>query len=317
MSRSGLTPKQVERAAWRLLGALLSRIDRELFIGDLHPGGGQYDCLSLITKAPSPFLMLNRAGDSAEFNGTLIEDIWLKSVRDGIQETALHILQESKSEFAKNGTDKNKVLVLACKRMARWVNAQKSERVKPFCCWIDDQNYVGPAQSLINKVKIPQNWKSQKPPYESSDWSAWLFALTIDEEVIGVVNMMTGDAIDCDGLKIMEWYEPFPPIAIKKSNPNSKVVSMPTETPSEEVLKLFRRVATFNGYKVFGEGLAEMAQSVFENWDKNQDLPRDLDQIKGALFFEARKSHHTDQYPKGREFLYVKALAEAIDDLSS
>ena len=75
-------------------------------------------------------------------------------------------------------------------------------------------------------------------------------------------------------------------------------------------------MANFNGYKVFGDELATIATSTFENWDKTNELPRDINLIKGALFFEFRRSHHTDQYPEGRELLYVKALAEAIDKYS-
>jgi hypothetical protein len=317
MSETGLSKNAIERLAWQILGSILARIDGDLYVGDLHPGGGQYDCLSLITSTPNPLVMLNRAGDSALIGDTVVEDIWLKGVREKADKTALYILEKSNLTINDANAERNKDLILTCKRMSRWVQSQRKLEAKPICCWIDDTYFVGPATTLLEQVEIPAAWKAQEPPYESSDWSAWLYALTVEGKVNGLVNMKTGDAINSDGSKLDTWYEKFVPPPVKKSVEKPAYITFPLEIPTDEILAIFRKVSTFNGYKVFGDGLAEMAQSVFENWDKNQDLPRDLDQIKGALFFEFRKSHHTDQYPKGRELLYVKALAEAIDNLSN
>ena len=96
---------------------------------------------------------------------------------------------------------------------------------------------------------------------------------------------------------------------IKKVEP----FSQPIEVPTEEVLKIFRKVSTFNGYNVFGDELASVATSVAENWSNTGLLPEDIEKIKGALFFEFRRTHHTGQYPEGNDLLYVKALGQAID----
>ena len=88
----------------------------------------------------------------------------------------------------------------------------------------------------------------------------------------------------------------------------------PIENPTEEVLKIFRKVSSFNGYNVFGDELASVASSVAEGWSNKGELPEDIEKIKGALFFEFRRAHHTGQYPEGDDLLYVKALGQAIDD---
>jgi hypothetical protein len=88
----------------------------------------------------------------------------------------------------------------------------------------------------------------------------------------------------------------------------------PIENPTEEVLKIFRMVSTFNGYNVFGDELASIATSVAENWSNTGELPEEIEKIKGALFFEFRRTHHTGQYPEGADLLYVKALGQAIDE---
>ena len=48
------------------MAGLLERIDGEFFLADLHPGAGQYDCLSLVTSAPEIVLMLNDRFRKAE-----------------------------------------------------------------------------------------------------------------------------------------------------------------------------------------------------------------------------------------------------------
>jgi hypothetical protein len=52
---------------------------------------------------------------------------------------------------------------------------------------------------------------------------------------------------------------------------------------------------------------------VAEDWSNTGELPEDIEKIKGALFFEFRRTHHTGQYPEGNDLLYVQALGQAID----
>jgi hypothetical protein len=64
---------------------------------------------------------------------------------------------------------------------------------------------------------------------------------------------------------------------------------------------------------VFGDGLSRIADSVAEKWHKSGVLPDDVEQIKGALFFEFRRAHHSGDYPEGKDLRYVRALGEAIN----
>ena len=45
----------------------------------------------------------------------------------------------------------------------------------------------------------------------------------------------------------------------------------------------------------------------------HQFSSEDVEQIKGALFFEFRRAHHSGDYPEGNDLRYVRALGEAID----
>ena len=66
MTDQELTPNQIEYLSWKVMAGILERIDGELFLADLHPGGGQYDCLSLVSSDPEIVLMLNDRFRKAE-----------------------------------------------------------------------------------------------------------------------------------------------------------------------------------------------------------------------------------------------------------
>lgn len=306
-----LTPNQIEYLSWKLILSALEFIDLDLHLADLHPGGGQYDCLSLITNDGDNVLMLNRNGSSAMTKTGIVHNIWENTSKNGARSTIMDTFTELDIDMY-DVLEEKADLILTCKRMARWIRHQSMKKGSAICCWIDDAYFVGPSKNLLSQVTIPGLWTTQDPPRESTDWSAWLYALTIDEKVVGLVNMKTGDAVNPDGTRMAQWYdEKFPVVAKKIKKVES--FSQPVEMPTEEVLKIFRKVSTFNGYNVFGDELASIATSVAEDWSNTGELPEDIEKIKGALFFEFRRTHHTGQYPEGNDLLYVQALGQAID----
>jgi hypothetical protein len=311
MAENELTPNEIEYLSWKLMSRALEFLDLDLHLADLHPGGGQYDCLSLITKDSQIFLMLNRNGTSAASNDGIVHDIWENASKNGARSTIMDTFTELDIDMY-DVLKENAALILTCKRMVRWIRYQSSKKGSAICCWIDDSYFVGPSKNLLSQVMIPGSWTTQDPPRESTDWSAWLYALTIDEKVIGLVNMKTGDAVNPDGTPMAQWYEEKFPVAAKKIKKVEPFLQ-PIEMPTEEVLKIFRKVSTFNGYNVFGDELASVATSVAEIWSNTGELPEDIEKIKGALFFEFRRTHHTGQYPEGNDLLYVQALGQAID----
>jgi len=315
MADNELTPNKIEYLSWKLMAGALAFIDLDLHLADLHPGGGQYDCLSLITNDGEVILMFNRNGTSAASNTGIVHDIWKNASRDGARSTIMDTLTELDIDMYGEVEEEKAEIILTCNRMARWLRQQSNKKGSAVCCWLDDGYSVGPAKHLLSLIKIPESWKTQEPPRESTDWSAWLYALTIDEKVVGLVNIKTGDAIYPDSTQMTSWYDEKFPIPVKKIEKIKKVESFaePIENLSEDVLKIFRKVSSFNGYEVFGDDLASVASAVAEIWVNTGGLPDEIEKIKGALFFEFRRSHHTGQYPEGNDLLYVKALGRAID----
>jgi hypothetical protein len=324
MAENQLTPNEIEYLSWGVMAEILERIDGDVVIADLQPGGGQYDCLSLVSSSPEILLMLNRNGTSARSGDEIVHDIWERAAINDEQEAALYILSELGLYVDEDAEEKNKELIKTCKRIAYWVRSQSKGLGKAQCCWIDGNYGVGPDNNLLSQVKIPDSWKALGAPYKGSDWSALIYAMTLPDEkigdkVIGLVNMKTGEAINVDGSPWTEWNKPIPPM--RRIVPTDKTIGgapktaiqLPNIEPHPDGIAAFRKVATFDGYKVLGEDLAPIANSIIEQWYEDKTLPTDKDQLKGTLFYLWRQSRFIDGFPDDDDVPFLQALVAAIE----
>lgn len=324
MAENELTPNQIEYLSWGVMAEILERIDGDVVIADLQPGGGQYDCLSLVTSSPEILLMLNRNGTSASSGDEIVHDIWERAAINDQQEAALYILSELGLYVDEDAEEKNKELITTCKRIAYWVRSRSKGLGKAQCCWIDGNYGVGPANNLFSQVKIPDSWKALDAPYNGSDWSALIYAMTLPDEktgdkVVGLVNMKTGEAINPDGSPWVEWNKPIPPM--RRIVPTDKTIGgapktaiqLPNIEPHPDGIAAFRKVANFDGYKVLGEDLAPIANAIIEQWYEDKTLPTDKDQLKGTLFYLWRQSRFIDGFPDRDDVPFLQALVAAIE----
>ncbi len=65
-----------ELLSWMITAHLLRLVEPNLRVFVTHPGGGQYDCLTLVSPEGEQLVLLNRNGSSALVAGEVIEDIW-------------------------------------------------------------------------------------------------------------------------------------------------------------------------------------------------------------------------------------------------
>ena len=71
----------IECASWRMATELVRR-DTKLCIRELHPGGGQYDCLAIV-HGKQQWLQLNRSGSVHVFGGERVHSrVWRDIVED-------------------------------------------------------------------------------------------------------------------------------------------------------------------------------------------------------------------------------------------
>jgi hypothetical protein len=322
MSPVKLTPNQVEYLSWRIMARLLRDIADGVAIADLHPGDGQYDCLSLMTSEPEIVVMLNRKGTSAASGDEVISNIWERAALGTEEETALHILSELAIPVDESSAKRNQSLIETSDRIAHWIRSGSKGQGKAICCWSDTSYGSGPALGLLSQVNIPDSWKTIDPPYRGTDWAANIYALTLEDEklgnkVVGLVNMKSGDAIYPDGSDWADWRSKRSalPRIIRTDNPanRGKVIGLISIPVPPEAQKAFRKINQFNGYEAFGEDLEKITISVTKQWYEDGTLPSDINLIKGTLFLYSRKSHFIDGFPSEEDVPFLQALAAAID----
>ena len=192
---------------------------------------------------------------------------------------------------------------------------------KARCCWVDGAYGVGPANSLLDQVRIPDSWKAMDAPYRGSDWSALVYAMTLSDEkgedkVVGLVNMKTGEAVLADGSKWEEWSAKMS--ALQRIVPTDRNIGgerkgfIELPNPHPDGVAALRTLKNFDGYQVLGEELTFIAHAIEEQWYEDKSLSTDLDQLKGALFFMNRKMHFVDGYPDKDDVPFLEALVRAI-----
>jgi hypothetical protein len=319
MTQRELSRSEIHSLSWRLIAQLILEVEDEVAIADLHPGDGQYDCLSLINTRAEQVVLLNRNGSSAANAAGIVHDIWDLAAQD-LESAMTTVIKNLKIPVSLFDGAERKPTVVACRKVARWLAQSDDGERSALCCWFDSSYGAGPAEQLLSAFAIPESWKVLPAPYVGSEWSAWLYALTIDEAPVALVNTHTGEAIAPSGAIWELWEQMLAPRA--KSAKTSaattpKVVSLPAQSVDDESRKLFSRVFSFDGYQVFGkENLQEIARTTAEQWESTHSLPADVAILKGVLFLAWRTQRFVDGYPSAEDMPFLQALATAIDSAS-
>ena len=100
---------------------------------------------------------------------------------------------------------------------------------------------------------------------------------------------------------------PYRALALSNAELDSGLV--PGADASWDVVQEF--ALSYDGYGYWTD-VAELAKEAFERWAREGHLPATLDELRGCLFYEQRRSHHSGREPQGRQAAYVAALLGAI-----
>ena len=198
MNTTELGPKSKEVLSWMIISEVLRQSALDLDIAVLHPGGGQYDTLSLVTYEGNSILHVNRNGVNALANDTLVEDIFDTAAKSPAAAAAAIIrgIGESKEKlFTANKRNRIEVAVKIANFLA--FNLRTSAHCE--WAWMDSPYGVGPSAEL-SKFKIPEAWKKQKGLFIETTWESGVYLLMMGEKPYAAVNMVTGEFIDAEGL---------------------------------------------------------------------------------------------------------------------
>jgi len=195
-----------ELLSWMIAAYVLLGSDEDLRVIQTHPGGGMYDCLTIIDDGDGMPLMMNRAGQSAEIDNRSIQDFWAKSAKQGPMRMAGRIGKACSHE--RGAEHVPSLTALSVLNIANWLNSYQSLPRTAVSAYMDTSGgESSPNTEILSHFPVPQTWLDQEPPNPNSDPTAWLFALVEGEEPRVLVNTRTGAAISVSGAQWNGWPE--------------------------------------------------------------------------------------------------------------
>jgi hypothetical protein len=200
-----ITPSAKQKLAWSLLGRIASQIVESVSPAILHPGGGQYECLSLIGDNDNVLVMMNLMGQSTSSgsNAEVFTNTWNKAGKD-ISGTAIKITKKLQITTDTGGPalEHNNTVSIAASLFELHLE-DPSASIE--WAWTDAQDGGGDynfASTLaLEPFQIPESWKSLAAPCNLYGWQAWLWVVRYGEMPHSVVNLKSGEVLYKDGTR--------------------------------------------------------------------------------------------------------------------
>lgn len=207
MNKMELESRVKRYLSWAVAIPIYASMDEDVCVAQLHPGDGQYDCLSFITPDQRVVFEMNRNGEAVIANEVRVDDVFNRAAIDPY-ESAFYVLSESDMPVKLDVPEGRLPTIQAMTNIANWLNINIGKNSEALCAWADDNYGAGPS-FVVNEFAVPAAWKSAQPPYPGAGWQAWLWALVIDEKPVALVNLQTGEALSPDGSPWEAWPKSF------------------------------------------------------------------------------------------------------------
>jgi len=181
--------QEIEILSWKLIAEVILLVDSPVGIAILHPGGGQYDTLSLVTRGAEVILSLNRNGSSALIDNQLVGDIW-RIANDDIEVAVSKIVEAGKLNPNKSSLGKNLFISNFAREIALHLENYSDSNASAEWGWVDSSYGSGPNQEILEKFSIPLMWKSIEPLIPGTGWQSNIFVLTNNDKPHSAVHMV-------------------------------------------------------------------------------------------------------------------------------
>lgn len=195
-----------EILSWVIAAYAVLATDEDLRVIQTHPGGGQYDCLTITDADGTAPVWMNRDGYSAAIAGHIVSSFWEEAVIGGPIAMAERIGRMA--ALRRQDTHVPTLTALSVLNIANWLTNYQLDRRTVASAWVDTSGGdCGPDLDVVSAFSVPASWWEQEPPRPDSDALAWVFALVSNGTPRVLVNTATGAAIDATGDVWNRWPE--------------------------------------------------------------------------------------------------------------
>jgi hypothetical protein len=191
-------PRGKEVLSWLIIAHVLQISNGDFGVAVLHPGGGQYDTLTLISNGNDQLVHINRNGVSTSVAEHSLVGIWALAVKSP-REVARLIVQIGEPEFDGKTYFDNSDRIAGINLIANFLNKNLKEERGVIWGWSDDQDFSGPNLDVVGRFNIPEKWKLVTPAISETSWHSELYFLVLKGEPVAAVNISLGEAVDVEG----------------------------------------------------------------------------------------------------------------------
>lgn len=197
MNQTELGPKSKEALSWMILSEVLGQSALDLDIAVLHPGGGQYDTLCLVTHDGHPVVQLNRNGSGALVVGKNVENIFTTAAKSP-ENAGIKIINNLPSDAQSPLSAHRKKRIELAVEVGNFLASNLSQNARCEWGWLDstDSSGINPA---IHDFVIPESWQNREGLFKNTSWESGIFLLYLRGKPHAALNFATGEILDSLG----------------------------------------------------------------------------------------------------------------------
>ena len=201
MNQLEIGPKSKEALSWMVISEVLAQSGLDLDIAVLHPGGGQYNSLSLVTFDGHPVVQINRNGVNALVGDELIENIFSIAAKSpGMAGRTIVRSLDIDSSVPLSANRKRRIELATQVGNFLALNLGRGS----FCEWAwNDSTYGSGPNPNVQAFPVPDSWKVGNGLFKDTNWESIIFLLFHKDSPFAAINLQNGEVINFKGAKLV------------------------------------------------------------------------------------------------------------------
>jgi len=175
----------------------LANAEQDLMLGILHPGGGQYYCLSIM-DARQVLLHMNRGASATTFSPVTysVQDFADKAHKNP-EKVAASLFAGSRMEYAYGAITPSRASKLRMvAHMIGLLEELKGQDVDLLWGYFDSDNEGAFSNFDVFPSNFPEDWETAQPVNSQNyDWSANILQIVAGGQIVATYNQQTAEVL--------------------------------------------------------------------------------------------------------------------------
>jgi hypothetical protein len=175
----------------------LANAEQDLMLGILHPGGGQYYCLSILDSRQVLLHMNRNASATAFYPASFVVRDFAEKAQKNSEKVAASLFAGSKMEYAYgsiNPSRGSKLRMVA--HMIGLLEELIGQDVDLLWGYFDSDNEGTFSNFDVFPSNFPEDWETAQPVNSQNyDWSANILQIVAGGQIVATYNQQTAEVL--------------------------------------------------------------------------------------------------------------------------